>query len=302
MNQEARVECREVGDLIPWYLNGTLDASRSQRVREHLAGCGACRQEAAEARAALAVFSAHLPSSDLVDLAWGRAPAQAGQELAERHLAQCAACRADLDLLRDSRQLEQAPEPTRARPVRLALGPASALAATALVAFGAGALWQSERWRQRLELLESGQRRSEERASGLAAALERQRQAVAELEGRAAGNAAPQANLPVLEVFGGSQVQRSPGARINELRLPRDARWVALLLSPEGPRRGAASVELRASDGRLVWEGQGLRPGPLGAYTLGLPAELLGEGSFTLVLRWPQGLPESFALRVSAAP
>lgn len=302
MSQEARVDCHDVGELIPWYLNGSLDGSQARRVREHLAGCGACRQAAAEARATLAVFSAHLPSSDLVDLAWGRPPAEAGPELAERHLAQCAACRADLDLVRASRQLEQAPEPSRTRPVRFALTPALTLAATALLAFGGGALWQSERWRQRLAVLEDGQRHSEERAGGLAAELERQRQAVAELERRAGGNAAPQANLPVLEVFGEGQVQRSAGSRMNDLRLPRDARWVALLLSPEGPRRGAASVELRASDGRLVWQGQGLRPGPLGAYTLGLPAELLGEGRFTVVLRWPQGGPESYPLRISVAP
>jgi hypothetical protein len=144
--------------------------------------------------------------------------------------------------------------------------------------------------------------RTAERADGLAAELERQRQAGAELEGRAARAVSPQANLPVLEVFGEGQVQRSPGARGNELRLPRDARWVALLLSPERSRRGAASVELRARDGRLVWQGQGLQPGPLGAYTLGLPADLLAEGSFTLALRWPDGGLERYPLQVSLAP
>jgi len=299
MSQEARVDCHDVGELIPWYLNGTLDAAQAQPVREHLASCPACRKEAAEARATLVVLSAHLSSADLVEMAWGRPPAAVGADLAERHLAQCAACRADLDLLRASRRLEQAPETARARFDRFAPGRALALAATALVAFGVGTLWQSQRWQQRLALLEGGQRRSEARAAGLAAELERQRQAAAELEGRVAG---PQANLPVLEVFGEGQVQRSPGARGNELRLPRDARWVALLLSPERSRRGAASVELRASDGRLVWQGQGLQPGPLGAYTLGLPAGLLAEGAFTLVLRWPDGGRERYPLRVSFTP
>ncbi len=302
MGQEERVDCHDVGELVPWYLNGTLDPSRAQLVREHVASCAACRKEADEARATLAVLSAHLSSADLVEMAWGRPPAAVGADLAARHLGQCAACRADLELLRASRQLEQAPETARSPFERVARGRALALAATALVAFGGGALWQSQRWQQRLALLEDGQRRSDERAAGLVAELERQRQAAAELEGRAARAASPQANLPVLEVFGEGQVQRSPGARGNELRLPRDARWVALLLSPERSRRGAASVELRASDGRLVWQGQGLRPGPLGAYALGLPAEVLAEGSFTLVLRWPDGSLERYPLRVSFTP
>ena len=299
MGQEERVDCHDVGELVPWYLNGTLDPSQAQLVREHLASCAACRKEADEARATLAVLSAHLSSADLVEMAWGRPPAEAGADLAGRHLSQCAACSADLDLLRASRRLEQARESARSPFERVAHGRALALAATALVAFGGGALWQSERWQQRLALFEDGQRRSEERANGLAAELERQRQAAAELEGRAARAASPHANLPVLEVFGEGQVQRSAGARGNELRLTRDARWVALLLSPERTRRGAASVELRASDGRLVWQGHDLRPGPLGAYALGLPAELLSEGTFTLVLRWPQGRSETYPLRVS---
>lgn len=296
MGQEARVECHDVGELIPWYLNGTLDASRAQLVREHLASCPDCRKEADEARAALTLFSTHLSSADLVEMAWGRPPAAVAADLAERHLAQCTACRADLDLLSASRRLEQGPEAARARAERFVPGRVLALAATTLVAFGGGALWQSQRWQQRLALLEDGQRRSAERADGLAAELERQRQAAAQLEGRAT---APQANLPVFELLGEGQVQRSAGVSGNQLRLPRDARWVALLLSPEGPRRGAAAVELRASDGRLVWQGQGLQPGPLGAYTLGLPADLLAEGSFTLVLRWPDGGLERYPLRVS---
>ena len=32
-------------DLLPWYLNQTLDASESRAVEDHLEGCAACREE-----------------------------------------------------------------------------------------------------------------------------------------------------------------------------------------------------------------------------------------------------------------
>src|SRR5262245_56700406 len=49
---EARRERlhRRAWDLLPWYVNGTLAAGERRAVEEHLAGCAACRDEAARCR------------------------------------------------------------------------------------------------------------------------------------------------------------------------------------------------------------------------------------------------------------
>jgi anti-sigma factor RsiW len=41
---------REISDLIPWYVNGTLDDRRRERVEAHLASCTTCRDELANER------------------------------------------------------------------------------------------------------------------------------------------------------------------------------------------------------------------------------------------------------------
>jgi len=40
--------CREVGELIPWYVNGTLSTEEAQLVASHLVSCEACRDELAQ--------------------------------------------------------------------------------------------------------------------------------------------------------------------------------------------------------------------------------------------------------------
>ncbi|HEX6200130.1 MAG TPA: zf-HC2 domain-containing protein [Thermoanaerobaculia bacterium] len=53
MNERSdRVEgaCRPTVELLPWYVNGTLEAEESHRVERHLAGCTPCRGELALCR------------------------------------------------------------------------------------------------------------------------------------------------------------------------------------------------------------------------------------------------------------
>ncbi len=44
--QEAAGECpREIVELLPWYLNGTLEVDAQRRVETHTADCARCRRE-----------------------------------------------------------------------------------------------------------------------------------------------------------------------------------------------------------------------------------------------------------------
>lgn len=41
------IDCDQVRELIPWYLNGTLAGDEAAAVATHLASCAACREELA---------------------------------------------------------------------------------------------------------------------------------------------------------------------------------------------------------------------------------------------------------------
>ena len=99
--------CDQSIELLPWLLNGTLEAGEREEVRKHLAGCERCRQALAETRQAWTVFAQHIPAQDLVALAWGDRPSGIEAAAAEEHLASCAQCSAELELARMSRRLEE---------------------------------------------------------------------------------------------------------------------------------------------------------------------------------------------------
>jgi len=40
-------ECRDIQELLPWYVEGVLDSEESVRVSAHLAVCEACREDLA---------------------------------------------------------------------------------------------------------------------------------------------------------------------------------------------------------------------------------------------------------------
>ena len=57
-NDRMEGACRPVVELLPWYVNGTLEAEESHRVERHLAGCAPCRGELALCREMAAAMPA----------------------------------------------------------------------------------------------------------------------------------------------------------------------------------------------------------------------------------------------------
>ena len=55
--------CDQAIELLPWHLNGTLEAGETAEVRQHLETCERCRAALAETRQAWSVFAQHIPSS-----------------------------------------------------------------------------------------------------------------------------------------------------------------------------------------------------------------------------------------------
>ncbi len=101
------MNCDDAIEFLPWLLNGTLEARERDEVRRHLATCESCRAALNDTREAWTIFDRHLPSGALVALAYGEVPAGVDPEIAERHLAGCPECAAELELARTSRHLEE---------------------------------------------------------------------------------------------------------------------------------------------------------------------------------------------------
>jgi hypothetical protein len=283
------VQCPEVVERLPELLNGTLVAAEREAVRSHLASCRGCGREWEETRLAAAVFGSHLPSDVIIALAWDRAGSETDAQLARQHLASCPECSEELALARESRKREAAPPPWPARSrKRLApvFVPAALAAGLAVIAFGGGAFWERARQHDRLAAAESGRRDAIERL----AAARSSEQTEARLRAELTQLAAPQVNLPILELLPGSTPTRDSAPRESEIFVGPQDRFVVLLLaaSESGP---GADVELRDGKGTVLWRGHGLRPSRLGGYTLGVPASLLPDGYVTMALSGPSGRP-----------
>lgn len=99
--------CDHVAELLPWYLNGTLDEGEQGEVRVHLEGCARCRQALEETRLAGRIYDQHISSEALGALAWGEAAEGIDPHVLERHLETCPQCAAELEMARTSRRLEE---------------------------------------------------------------------------------------------------------------------------------------------------------------------------------------------------
>jgi putative zinc finger protein len=286
------VDCAQVAELLPWLLNGTLEGPEADAVRGHLQGCAVCGREWNETLRAAAVCGAHLPTAVLVDLAWDRRPEGLAPEGVRAHLDACASCREELALVQESRRLEAEPLPIASSPgvlYRRAVTYAG-LAAGLVVAFLAGTRWPAGG----PEEARTSSQAARERLATTQAEVEDLRAANAALRERVLRLEAPEASLPVFEVFSG---KRRSGAAENELVLPAGTTRFALVLNVTAPPPRPVTAELRDEHGAVRWTAPALQAGPLG-YTLGIPADLVPDGSASLTLLDQGRTIERYALRV----
>jgi Putative zinc-finger len=315
--------CETAIELLPWLLNGTLATEEHDEAWHHLKTCESCRQSLAETREAWSVFAQHLPSQNLVALAWGEAPSEAVEE----HLASCARCAAELELARMSRRLEEednialfpAPKP------RPAMAPWSRRFAVAagLAAVVAASGWIYET-RQASDLSERLARVETPTAAGPrqqqpAGETSSMREQVARLEGQVKQllglqqenekqAAAAQAQVAQLEKerevlagpHAGAIVDLGSGDVVRAGETPEERtlhgnQYVTLLLPA---REDGASAERRAEitdkSGKVVWQA-GRLPVTQGYHALVLPPGSLPPGRYTLRL---SGREESWTFQI----
>ena len=240
------MDCSHVTEILPWFVNGTLDDQERRGVEEHLGSCEGCRQELEDTHFAGSVFGRHPPPEALVDYGFGRKPQQVDAAVLEEHLALCPKCSAELELVRESawrshqdadRVLPFAPRPRTAprwNRAALAAGIAGLLAA-------GGMGWQLHT-------------------------------ALRELEG-------PVVNVMVADAYPAAVVSRDR-ERPAVLSVPAGTQTLVLLLQAPGAEvYPAYELEVADASGELLYLEKGLRRQAEGDFTVslrtaGLPREL----------------------------
>ncbi len=302
--------CETAIELLPWLLNGTLATEERDEVWHHLETCESCRRSLAETRETWSVFAQHLPSQNLVALAWGETPSEAVEE----HLASCARCAAELELARMSRRLEEeenialfpAPKPRPA--VSPAVSPWSRRVAVAagLAAVVAASGWLYET-RQANDLSErlaqaqpsaapaAGQKDESSLKAQVAALVDRLGQIQdlqKETEKKAADTQAQVAQLEeerqiLAGPHAGALVDLGSGDVVRAGEAPAEKtlhsnQYVTLFLpAREDGTAGERRAEIIDESGKVVWQANRL-PVTQETYSLVLPPGSLPPGHYTL--------------------
>lgn len=283
-----RMNCDNAIELLPWLLNGTLNADEQTEVRRHLGTCDSCRQALRDTGQAWKVFDQHLPAEALVAMAYGEPPAGLDTALAERHLASCPQCAADLELARMSRRLEEddrlavfpaqrartVEEPYR-RPYRVWRASALAAGLAGVVALS-GWLQATRQLEQLPALIAQTQQ------------LESQLAEVAQPE--------PEVNTWMDSLY---PPEKERG-REAEIVIPSKVDAMAALVPDPQISDLQRRIEIVDEAGRSVWKTEGVRRHPkTDDFTLKIPAGYLKPGHYTIRLSTPDGKPaETYPIRI----
>ncbi len=274
------LECRTVSELLPWWLNGTLDKHEARLVEQHLRTCDACREELRATRRARDLHAGHVPAEDLVDFALGQLEASPRLTLVRNHLEACAECQQELELVCEPTAEDAAPLPFR-RPQE------------------PGVSRSAQSWRR----------------WALAASLIAVVLAVALIYSLLApqittDDLGPLLNTPVVNLLASTPTAVSRGSRppaeaayVNDVEIPPNSPLLTLVLLDGAlgtSQTSGASVEILDAGGEPAWRSDGLLRNTDGHFTLTVPAQILPAGSWTLqvsmgeqVLRYEVRQPSS---------
>jgi len=287
------MNCVRAEELLPWLLNGSLEAAEAGSVRAHLAGCAACRTAWVDTSWVVELSASHVPAGNLVDLAAGVALTGGDRAAVEAHLAGCMDCAAEMALLRASWTAHAAPERSaklrsvaRSEPGNLGDALTARPRTTwswrdlALAAAVAGMILGSLGfWQMRLGAARDRLRWAAE-VERWSAETEEARRDRATAEARLVELEAPVLNARVAELMPQDLVLRSALAPLPVLTVPAAGRITLLLYAPPtGLAEEDYGVELRDAQGVVRWSARGLTRQPTGDFSLSLPATLLAEGS-----------------------
>lgn len=313
--------CDDAIELLPWLLNGTLEEEERREVRQHLATCERCREALGATQEAWTTFAQHLPSKALVALAYGEVLEGIDSGLAERHLASCPECAAELELARTSRRLEEDDRIAvfPARPVRKDRGEPRSWRAAALAASLAGIVAASG-WIHSARELRSVSERVAERppvaapepvrpapapsgaseSSASSAAMRRYDELNAELEKTRERLAQSETEIAELQSQerGRTGIEFNPWTRFVQPGVERSGsteekvvpagRAGLLLLSPDGPGT-PREIEIRSAAGEIVSKGKLSLDSELGQYAISFSSDFLKPGRYTIQLYSTEG-------------
>lgn len=291
------MDCKQVRELLPWYLNGTLEDSEKKAISEHLATCSECRRELVETRFAGSAHGAHLPTEVLLGRAHGVESPNWDRQLIDSHLESCEECSQLSQILEHSRLLRDAAQPPLAYKSRSASSRRSwrhlaVAAGLAAVLSGAGwfSAWQELRSRNlesasRHASLEDEVQRLADQNQNLQQLADSGRQAqdrVRELEQRLT---APRLNTPVFDLFPGDPTLRGVDDE-GTLTISQGTQVVTLTLNPQSLDAHATyDVEIRDASGQAILSLPGLLPQkPEDYFAFAVSAESLPEGTLSLIL------------------
>ncbi|MFL6192891.1 MAG: zf-HC2 domain-containing protein [Thermoanaerobaculia bacterium] len=270
--------CDQAIERLPWLLNGSLQGEELQEVQHHLETCEGCRLALVETRDAWRIFGQHLPSEALVALAYGNPPSGLDPAVAERHLASCPECAAEMELARMSRRLEEddriavfppakAAPPARetAREPRFWRGFAVAASVAGLVAFGG---WFKAD--QRTRLLPGIQQKQ----AALAAAMEEQRQQMARIS-------QPQVNS-WNQVVNPTEIVRG---QEQEIVVPAGQTVTPALAADPAVPSASREIDILDETGKVRWYSRSLRLNPdTQDFTITFPAGFFAPGKYRFQL------------------
>lgn len=330
------MNCDQAIELLPWFLNGTLEAGERDEIRRHLETCRSCRQALRETREGWEILSQHLPSTALVALAYGESPAEIDSALAEQHLASCPQCAAELELARMSRRLEEdekiavfpgarpRPEADRGfrqwRAAALAAGLAGLVAASGWVYSVQQVGSLTERLAQRPVPSAVGRPAAPVPSTGGGDAS---RQQIARLAGQVQEAERTQAKLQTQLEQATSQLTELK-SQPRGLGEPQPNTWAGLVSAGDvvrgQPEEGIVEIpgnreatpfleatgentprriEIRDSNGQLRWHASGLLRTDQDDYRITIPAHFLEPGRYTIQLYSTDGKPrERYAIQV----